>query len=31
MFVRARKVKGTTYYQLMRGYRDENGKVRHRH
>jgi hypothetical protein len=28
MFVRARKARGQVYYQLVRGYRDAEGKVR---
>ena len=30
MFVRSKVVKGHTYYQLVEGYRDGAGKVRHR-
>jgi hypothetical protein len=30
MFVRAKKVKGRVYFQLVQGYRDEAGRVRHR-
>jgi hypothetical protein len=29
MFIRARKSKDRTYYPLVRGYRDDAGKVRH--
>ena len=30
MYVRAKVVKGATYYQLVEGYRDDTGRVRHR-
>jgi hypothetical protein len=30
MFVRSKVVKGRTYYQMVEGYRDELGRVRHR-
>ena len=30
MFVRSKVVKGRTYHQVIEGYRDEAGKVRHR-
>jgi hypothetical protein len=30
MFVRSKVVKGLTYYQLVEGYRDSEGRVRHR-
>src|SRR3954447_13846248 len=30
MFVRSKVVKGHTYYQLVEGYRDGSGRVRHR-
>ena len=30
MYVRAKVVKGETYYQVVEGYRDEAGRVRHR-
>jgi L-alanine-DL-glutamate epimerase-like enolase superfamily enzyme len=30
MFIRSKVVKGETYYQAVEGYRDEQGRVRHR-
>jgi hypothetical protein len=30
VYVRAKVVKGGTYYQVVEGYRDEAGRVRHR-
>jgi hypothetical protein len=30
MFIRRKVVKGQTYYQAVEGYRDEQGRVRHR-
>lgn len=30
MFIRSRTAKGTTYYQVIATYRDDDGKVRHR-
>jgi hypothetical protein len=30
MFIRSKVVKNQTYYQVVEGYRDEQGRVRHR-
>lgn len=30
MYIRSKVVEGRTYYQIVQGYRDEAGKVRHR-
>jgi hypothetical protein len=30
MFIRSKTLKGTTYYEVVEGYRDASGRVRHR-